>query len=68
MMQDLTYYIATAQGRADARERVKVEHSLASVCNRKGPRARYIGLRLNEFDLNRTAMITNLHISLNLAA
>ena len=68
MMQDLAYYIETKAGRADARERVKVEHSLASVCNRKGPRARYIGLRLNEFDLNRTAMITNLHISLNLAA
>ena len=68
MMQDLAYYVETASGRADARERVKVEHSLASVCNRKGPRARYLGLRLNEFDLNRTAMITNLHISLNLAA
>jgi hypothetical protein len=27
-----------------------------------------MGLRLNEFDLNRTAMITNLHIVLNLAA
>ncbi len=68
MMQDLAFYIETAEGRADARERVKVEHSLASICNRKGPRARYTGLRLNEFDLNRTAMITNLHISLNLAA
>jgi hypothetical protein len=68
MMQELAFYIETAKGRANARERVKVEHSLASVCNRKGPRARYIGLRLNEFDLNRTAMITNLHISLNLAA
>ncbi|WDE04471.1 IS1182 family transposase [Thalassomonas viridans] len=68
MMQDLAYYVETTPGRADARERVKVEHSLASVCNRKGPRARYRGLRLNEFDLNRTAMITNLHISLNLAA
>jgi hypothetical protein len=68
MMQGLAFYIETPQGRADARERVKVEHSLASICNRKGPRARYIGLRLNEFDLNRTAMITNLHISLNLAA
>ncbi len=68
MMQELAFYIETAEGRANARERVKVEHSLASVCNRKGPRARYIGLRLNEYDLNRTAMITNLHISLNLAA
>ena len=68
MMQELAFYIETTGGRANARERVKVEHSLASVCNRKGPRARYIGLRLNEFDLNRTAMITNLHILLNLAA
>lgn len=68
MLQSLTPYVETATGRADARERVKVEHSLASVCNRKGPRARYRGLRLNEYDLNRTAMITNLHITRNLAA
>lgn len=68
MMQDLSQYVTTATGRAETRERVKVEHSLASICNRKGPRARYRGLRLNEYDLNRTAMVTNLHISLNLAA
>ncbi|MEM5549727.1 transposase, partial [Pseudoalteromonas neustonica] len=68
MMQDLSVYVTTAEGRAKARERVKVEHALASVCNRKGPRARYRGIRLNEYDLNRTAMITNLHISLKLAA
>ena len=68
MMQYLRYYVETPQGRADARERVKVEHSLASICNRKGHKARYSGVRLNEFDLNRTAMITNLHISMNLAA
>lgn len=68
MMQHLQQYVQTPQGRADARERVKVEHSLASICNRKGHRARYIGIRMNEFDMNRTAMITNLHISMNLAA
>ena len=68
MMQKLRYYVETSEGRADARERVKVEHSLASICNRKGHKARYNGVRLNEFDLNRTAMITNLHISMNLAA
>ncbi len=68
MLQRLRYYAETAEGRADARERVKVEHSLASICNRKGPRARYKGLRLNEYDLSRTAMITNLHIAMNLAA
>ncbi len=68
MMQQLRYYVETPQGRVDARERVKVEHSLASICNRKGYNARYIGVRLNEFDLNRTAMITNLHIAMSLAA
>ncbi|MBE3656056.1 DDE transposase [Vibrio navarrensis] len=68
MLQKLQKYVSTSQGRADARERVKVEHSLASICNRKGPRARYRGLRLNEYDLNRTAVITNLHIAMGLAA
>ena len=68
MMIDLRQYIQTAKGRAAARERVKVEHSLASICNRKGPRARYFGVRKNEFDLNRTAAISNLHIAMNLAA
>lgn len=68
MLQDLKHFVQTAEGRAEARERVKVEHALASVCNRKGPRARYIGLRLNEYDLNRTAMISNLHVALRLAA
>lgn len=68
MLQSLRCYVDTPQGRADARERVKVEHALASICNRKGHRARYIGVRLNEYDLNRTAMISNLHIGLRLAA
>ncbi|TIE19131.1 DDE transposase, partial [Legionella pneumophila] len=68
MLQALKYYVTSPEGRQEARERVKVEHALATICNRKGPRARYIGLRLNEYDLNRTAMITNLHIAMNLAA
>ena len=68
MLQSLKYYVESPDGRQEARERVKVEHALASICNRKGPRARYIGLRLNEYDLNRTAMVTNLHIAMTLAA
>ena len=56
------------EGRQEAREQVKVEHALASICNRKGLRARYFGLRLNEYDLNRTAMVTNLHIAMSLSA
>ena len=55
MLQTLKYYVETPEGRKE-------------VCNRKGLRARYVGLRLNEYDLNRTAMVTNLHIALNLAA
>ncbi|MDI9819929.1 transposase, partial [Legionella sp. PL877] len=51
MLQTLKYFVETPEGRNEARERVKVEHALASICNRKGPRARYFGLRLNEFDL-----------------
>jgi hypothetical protein len=68
MLQTLRYYVESPEGRQEARERVKVEHALASICNRKGPRARYIGLRINEYDLNRTAMVTNLHIAMNLSA
>lgn len=68
MMMDLSQYTSRTEGRATARERVKVEHALATICNRKGPQARYIGVRKNEYDLNRTAMITNLHILERLAA
>jgi hypothetical protein len=68
MLIDFKQYTATTEGRADARDRVKVEHALASICNREGPRARYLGIRRNEFDLNRTAMISNLHIAMNCAA
>ena len=68
MLQGLRYYVETSEGRLETRERVKVEHALASICNRKGPRARYFGTRLNEYDLNRTAMVSNLHVALRLAA
>jgi hypothetical protein len=68
MLIDFKHYTKTSEGRSVARERVKVEHSLASICNRKGHRARYTGVRKNEFDLNRTAMISNLHIAMKWAA
>lgn len=47
-------------GRVQLRERVQVEHTLAHVANRQGPRARYRGLRRNVFDLRRLAVIQNL--------
>ena len=68
MLQGLREFVETPQGRAQARERTKVEHALASICNRKKHRARYVGIRLNEYDLNRTAAITNLHIGMAMAA
>lgn len=51
----------TSEGRERVRERVVVEHRLAHVCRRQGPRARYRGTRKNLFDLRRTAAVENLH-------
>jgi hypothetical protein len=50
----------TPDGRADLRNRVAVEHGLATIGNRQGNRARYRGLRKNLFDLRRHAAISNL--------
>lgn len=51
---------ATRSGRKKLRQRVGIEHMLAHVSARKGPRARYRGLRKNVFDTRRTAAIYNL--------
>lgn len=50
----------TSKGRATLRERTKVEHALAHLANRQGPRARYRGVRKNDFDARRTAAVNNL--------
>lgn len=52
----------TSEGRERVRERVAVEHRLAHVCRRQGPRARYRGVRKNLFDLRRVAAVENLHM------
>jgi hypothetical protein len=52
---------ATSTGRAELRQRTAIEHSLAHVCRRQGPRARYRGERMNLLDLRRTASVENLH-------
>ncbi len=52
----------TPQGRAELRERVKVEHSLAQIGQWQGRRARYLGQRKNLFDLRRSAVVHNLHV------
>jgi len=61
LLQRLRDIKKTPDGRARLRERVAVEHGLAHVTARQGPRARYIGTRKNTFDTRRAAIITNLH-------
>jgi len=51
---------ATRDGRAQLRQRVTVEHSLAAISAIQGPRARYKGTRKNSFDLRRCAAVANL--------
>lgn len=51
---------ASRDGRAAYRERTTVEHRLARVDAVQGTKARYKGVRKNEFDLCRTAAVVNL--------
>ena len=51
---------ATKKGRKRLRERTEVEHRLAHLSSRKGPRARYLGVRKNEYDLRRASALQNL--------
>jgi len=50
----------TRAGREMLRERVGVEHRLAHLANRQGPKARYRGTRRNTFDLRRLSAVQNL--------
>lgn len=51
---------STRAGRARLRGRTGIEHRLAHVAARKGPKARYRGTRKNLFDLRRASAIQNL--------
>ena len=50
----------TRAGREDLRERVGVEHRLAHLANRQGPRVRYLGTRKNLADLRCLSVVQNL--------
>lgn len=50
----------TPQGRVRLRQRSAVEHRLAHISARKGPKARYKSTRKNLFDLRRSAAVQNL--------
>lgn len=52
----------TKKGRAQRRERSKVEHSLARIAQTQGSRARYRGIDKNDFDLDRHAVINNCYV------
>jgi transposase len=62
LLAELRERQATATGRAQLRERVAVEHTLAHTGRWQGWRARYCGLRKNLFDWRRVAVIHNLHV------
>lgn len=51
---------ATPAGRERLRERTGVEHCLARLAARQGPKARYMGTRKNLFDLRRISAVENL--------
>jgi len=60
LQQKLRTLQRTRPGRQALRERVGVEHGLAHLANRQGPKARYRGTRRNTFDLRRLSAIQNL--------
>lgn len=60
LQQKLRNEIASPAGREHLRERVVVEHRLAHLARKQGPRARYRGTRKNLFDVRRHAAVLNL--------
>lgn len=60
LQQKLRRLNSTQAGRQRLRDRIPVEHRLAHISNRQGPRARYRGTRRNNFDLRRLAALQNL--------
>jgi transposase len=67
LLAELRERQATPAGRAQLRERVAAEHTLAHLGHWQGDRARYRGKRKNLFDLRRTAVVHNLHVLAHLA-
>lgn len=60
LQQRLRKRMATPRGRRQLRQRVAIEHGLAHISQRQGNRARYRGVRKNQYDLRRAAIIQNL--------
>lgn len=60
LQQRLRKLVAGPSGRQRLRKRVDIEHSLAHLTRRQGPRARYRGTRKNLYDVRRAAVVQNL--------
>jgi transposase len=60
MLLQLRTLKSSSEGRKILRQRVAIEHALAHVVRRQGPRARYIGVRKNVLDLRRVCAVENL--------
>ena len=61
--QKLRAKMKTQRGRAALRKRTAVEHAIAHQLVHQGRRARYKGLRKNQFDGRRHAAVSNLQIA-----
>ena len=60
--------IRTQRGRASLRKRTAVEHAISHQLAHQGRRARYKGLRKNQFDGRRHAAVSNLQVAAHYAA
>lgn len=60
LQQELRKKASTPAGRRRLRRRVAIEHRLAHLSRKQGPRARYKGVRKNLLDLRRHSAVLNL--------
>ena len=65
--QKLRAKLRTKRGRAALRKRTAVEHAIAHQLAHQGRRARYKGLRKNQFDGRRHAAVSNLQVAAHYA-
>jgi hypothetical protein len=61
--QQLRAKLQTKRGRASLRKRTAVEHAISHPLAHQGRRARYKGLRKNQFDGRRHAAVSNLQVA-----
>jgi hypothetical protein len=61
--QQLRAKMKTRRARASLRKRTAMEHTIVHQLVHQGRRARYKGLRKNQFDGRRHAAVSNLHVA-----